>query len=148
MKPIKENKEIKIGGYQTLALRIEEMQKKIMFLEAGRGNRLTEIKERVEELEEQVGKLEEGRENQCRINDELYFICGKKETYKTPLVDENHIRLLNEAVNGKQDDATSPEDRDYIRIDRKVLDEILAVNSNDEEIKYLQHRLRWEMGYR
>lgn len=46
-----ESSQVKPGGYQTLALRIEEANKKIMFLEADRGKRLTELERRLGELE-------------------------------------------------------------------------------------------------
>ena len=42
--------EVSPGGYQTLALRIEEANKKIMFLEQDRGKRLTEVEKRVDDL--------------------------------------------------------------------------------------------------
>ena len=47
-------KDLNPGGYQTLALRIEEMQKKIMFLEQDRGHRLKEIEKRVQLINEWI----------------------------------------------------------------------------------------------
>jgi hypothetical protein len=74
MKEPEDDKKIKIGGYQELALRITNANTRIGELENkfGSKNPKKELGIAIKQLSDRLARLEEGRQNQGRINDELY----------------------------------------------------------------------------